>query len=389
MSLVDEHGRRLERFRDQLRKLGLDGALLVHATDVFYLTGTRQNAVLWLPTAGVPVLLVRKSLARAQAEAAVGEVRPFPRSKELPAVLGEARRVGVTFDVAPVSVVRFYERALPGVELADVSAPLREVRSVKSAFEIDRMRETAHVACSVISEVPTFLAEGMREIDLSAEIEYRMRRAGNEGSPRVRAFNQEFFGGVVVSGESAVGSNYFDGPITGRGLSPACPVGPSTAVIPRDVPVLLDYTAIKNGYVVDLTRLVVLGKLATDLQRAFAVALAIQHELARALKPGAIPSKLFEAAQARAEREGLGRHFMGPPGDQARFVGHGVGLELDELPVLAPGFDAPLVEGQTIAVEPKFVIPGRGAVGIENTWAVGRDGGVKLTDMDDAMMRVE
>ena len=388
MSLVDEHGRRLERFRDKLRALGVDGALLVHATDVFYLTGTRQNAVLWLPTAGVPVLLARKSLARAQAEAAIGDVRPFPRSKDLAPLVAGARRVGFTFDVAPVSVARFYERALPGIELADVSTELRELRSVKSAWEIDRMRETAHVLCSVLSEVPSFLQEGMREIDLSAEIEYRMRKAGNEGSPRVRAFNQEFFGGVVVAGESAVGSNYFDGPITGRGLSPACPVGPSTAVIPRDVPVLLDYTAIKNGYVVDMTRLVVIGKLASDLQRAFAVALAIQHEVARTLRPGAIPSQIWEAARARAEREGLGRHFMGPPGEQARFVGHGVGLELDEVPVLAPGFDAPLVEGQTIAVEPKFVLPGRGAVGIENTWAVGRDGGVKITDMDDAMMRL-
>jgi Xaa-Pro aminopeptidase len=79
---------------------------------------------------------------------------------------------------------------------------------------------------------------------------------------------------------------------------------------------------------------------------------------------------------------------MGPPGDQARFVGHGVGLELDELPVLAPGFDAPLVAGQTIAVEPKFVLPGLGAVGIENTWAVGESGGVRITELGDAVVSV-
>jgi Xaa-Pro aminopeptidase len=79
---------------------------------------------------------------------------------------------------------------------------------------------------------------------------------------------------------------------------------------------------------------------------------------------------------------------MGPPGDQARFVGHGVGLELDELPVLAPGFDSPLVLGQTVAVEPKFVLPGLGAVGIENTWAVGPSGGERITLLDDAVVRV-
>ncbi len=388
MSLAEEHGRRLGRFRDALRAEGLDGALLVHATDVFYLTGTRQNATLWLPAGGDPVLLVRKSVARAQAEAAVADVRRFPPAAELAPVVGGARRIGFTFDVAPVAVARYYERALPGVELHDVSSHLRAQRSVKSAFEIDRMRETARIACAALGEVASYLEAGMREIDASAEIEYRMRKAGNEGSPRVRAFNQEFYGGVAVAGESAVGSNYFDGPITGRGLSASCPVGPSTAVIPRDAPVLLDYTAIKAGYIVDMTRLVVFGKLAPELLRAFSVALAIQHELARSLKPGAVPSALWDAARARAEREGLGRHFRGPPGEQARVVGHGVGLELDELPVLAPGFDTPLVEGQTVAVEPKFVFPGVGAVGIENTWAVGSQGGVKITDMDDALMRL-
>jgi Xaa-Pro aminopeptidase len=78
---------------------------------------------------------------------------------------------------------------------------------------------------------------------------------------------------------------------------------------------------------------------------------------------------------------------MGPPDGQVRFVGHGVGLELDELPVLAPGFDEPLRAGQTLAVEPKFVLPGLGAVGIENTWAVAEGGGVRLTELDDGAIR--
>jgi Xaa-Pro aminopeptidase len=79
---------------------------------------------------------------------------------------------------------------------------------------------------------------------------------------------------------------------------------------------------------------------------------------------------------------------MGPPGAQARFVGHGVGLELDELPVLASGFDAPLREGQTVALEPKFVFPDLGAVGIENTWAVAPGGGVRITELPDDVIRV-
>lgn len=152
------------------------------------------------------------------------------------------------------------------------------------------------------------------------------------------------------------------------------------------MPVLLDYTAILDGYITDMTRIAVCGSLAPELQRAYGVACAISDEVAAGLRPGTLPSQLWERARARAEAEGLGGFFMGPPGDQARFVGHGVGLELDELPVLAPGFDEPLQLGQTLAVEPKFVLPGLGAVGIENTWAVGERGGERITALGDELL---
>ncbi|ABS27798.1 Xaa-Pro peptidase family protein [Anaeromyxobacter sp. Fw109-5] len=385
MTPNSECQRRLDAFRETLGTQGLDGAVLVHATDVFYLSGTRQNAALWVPAAGDAVLLVRKSLERARLESPLADVRPFSSSKELAAALGRPRRVGFTFDVAPGAVERFWARAL-GAELADVSAPLRVQRSVKSAWELDRMRETAQLLCGVFGELPAFLHAGMRELDLAAEIECRMRKAGNEGSPRLRGFNQEFFMGLALAAGSATAPSYFDGPVTGRGLSPSSPLGASVEPIPRDVPILLDYTAMKSGYVTDMTRIAVCGRLAPELARAFEVALAIQEEVARSLRPGAIPSELWGRAKALAEAEGLSDCFMGPPGAQARFVGHGVGLELDELPVLAPGFDVPLQLGQVLAVEPKFVLPGLGAIGIENTWAVADAGGARLTELPDTVV---
>jgi Xaa-Pro aminopeptidase len=136
------------------------------------------------------------------------------------------------------------------------------------------------------------------------------------------------------------------------------------------------------GYIVDMTRLAVCGELPDAAARAFQVDLDIQREVAARLVPGAVPSELWERARATAEEAGLGDSFMGPPGGQARFVGHGVGLELDELPVLAPGFDDPLVAGQTLAVEPKFVFPGLGAAAIENTWTVAPGGGSRITALD-------
>lgn len=384
----EECSRRLDALRRTLAERSLDAALLVWATDVFYFSGTRQNAALWVPREGEPLLLVRKSFARARAESPLAEVRPFPPSKELPAVLGPARRVAFTPDVATSSVERFWQRALPGAELSDLSGAIREQRSVKSPWELARMRATGELLSGVLRELPSYLRAGMREVDLSAEIEARLRRAGNEGSPRMRAFNQEFFMGLAVAGGTATAPSYFDGPVTGRGLSASSPLGASTDAIPRDVPVLLDYTAILDGYIHDMTRIAVCGTLRPELQRAYGAARAISDEVAAGLRPGAVPSQLWERARARAEEAGLGSVFMGPPGDQARFVGHGVGLELDELPVLAPGFDQPLRLGQTIAVEPKFVLPGLGAVGIENTWAVGEQGGERITAMGDELIEV-
>jgi Xaa-Pro aminopeptidase len=386
---VAEHQTRVHKLQQALRAAGLDGAILVWATDVFYYAGTRQNGALWIPARGAPVLLVRKSLARARLESQVADVRPFPPSTELPGFFGPSvRRLGLTLDAVPAAQVDFWSRQLPGREIADVSMAVRQQRSVKSPFEIEQQRACAERLCAVYAEVPGFLEPGMREIDLAAEFECRLRKAGNEGVARLRAFNLELAGGVLVSGQSALEPGAFDGPVVGRGLSPASPAGASTRPIGRDEPVLLDYTATMGGYIVDMTRIFVCGRLAPELERAFETALSIQAEVARHLRPGAIPSDIWEQAKRLAGEAGLGESFMGPPGEQVRFVGHGVGLELDELPVLASGFMAPLVAGQTVAVEPKFVLPGLGAVGIENTWAVAEGGGERLTMLPDAVVRV-
>jgi Xaa-Pro aminopeptidase len=389
MTPATECTRRLATLREALASSGLDGALLLQAVDVLWLTGTRQNAALWVPREGEATLLVRKSLERARAESPLARVLPFPPSRELAGIIGAGRRLGLTFDVVPVAAQQFWSKALPGVAWTDLSMPVRQARSVKSPWELERMRDTAALLSGVLRELPSFLRPGMRELDLSAELEIRMRRAGNQGSPRVRGFNQEFFMGLALAGDSAAAPSYFDGPVTGRGLSASSPLGASVAPIERDQPVLLDYTAILEGYLTDMTRMAVCGALAPELRRAFDVARAIQDEVAAALRPGAVPSRLYALARERAEAAGLGTFFMGPPGAQARFVGHGIGLELDEVPVLAPGFDAPIQAGMTFAIEPKFVFPGQGVVGIENTFAVGEDGGLRLSDLSDDLLTVD
>lgn len=379
-----ESEQRIIRLQAALKNKGIDGALLIFPIDVYYFSGTRQNSVLWIPAEGNPFLLVRKSLSRAQRESMIEDTRPFPSSRDLPSVFGNRTgTVGLTFDVAPVTQYTFYARALPGREFVDISGIIRDIRSVKSGWELEKMKESGAMLCGVFRQVPEFLKPGMRELDLSAEFECRLRKAGSEGLVRMRAFNQELLQGLTVSGVTAVEPGFFDGAVTGLGLSSASPHGASRCEIPPNTPIVLDYAGIKDGYIVDMTRIFCLGSLSADLRAAFDTALAIQQYLVDNLKPGVICEELFLKSREIATAAGLVKNYMGAPGENARFVGHGVGLELDELPVLAQGFKAPLVAGQTLALEPKFVIPGHGVIGIENTFAVSEDGGVKLTDLPD------
>ena len=386
MDQKKECRQRIERLQKQLQRKGLCGSMLIYPIDIYYYAGTRQNSLLWVPAEGAPLLLVRKSLIRARAESCVDDVRPYPPGRKLPELFAEAKRIGLTHDVLPAQQVGYLSKVLPDKEWADISAINRDLRSVKSDWELGKLKVAGKKLCGVFADIPEFLRPGMRELDLAAEFEYRARKAGSEGHVRMRAFNQELFQGLAVAGSSAASPGFFDGAVTGRGLSRALCHGSSIAPIEANVPIMVDYTGVHEGYLVDMTRIFVIGELAPKARRAFDVALEIQDEVVQQLRPGASGADLFEAARQKAEQSGLGDNFMGPPGEQAKFVGHGVGLELDEMPVLAQGFDIPLQAGQTIAIEPKFVLPEIGVVGIENTFAVAEDGGVKITDMADSLV---
>jgi len=381
-----ESDARISLLQQRLRDEGIDGALFVYAVDVYYFTGSRQNALLWIPAAGRPLHLIRRSYSRGRQESVIDDIRPFPPSREFPDLFsGDIRKIGVTLDVLPVQQYRFYKKLFHGREFVDISLINRELRSVKSPFELEAMRASGRKLCEVFAQAPSFLKPGMREIDLAAEFEFRLRKSGHEGYLRMRAFNQETTG-LAVAGANAEVPGCFDGPLIGKGLSAAAPFGPSSDAIKTNVPIVIDYGIVFRGYMVDMTRIFAFGRLAPELERAFAVAIEIQAWLAENLRPGRTWEDLYSEAAGLAAEAGLQDNFMGYPGEQAKFVGHGVGLELDEFPVLAPKFKYPLQGGQTIAIEPKFVLPGLGAIGIENTYAVTENGGEKLTEFPDEIV---
>jgi Xaa-Pro aminopeptidase len=370
---------RTASFQAKLRDAGLDAALIVDQTDLYYLAGTTQSAHLVVPADAEPILLVRRTLERAQRESALDRVEPLRSLRELPDALHAAGldggRVGLELDVLPAAQYLGYVRRLEGFELADCSAILRALRAVKSPWELAQMRTAADQLAHVPDWVAQILREGMSEIELAAEIDRRLRLAGHQGLVRFRGFNQEMSTSSIVAGPSAAVPGAADTPIVGPGPNPAVAKGASARPIGRGEPVVVDLVGAWEGYLADQTRSFTLGPPADErVEPAYRLAESILVTVASETRPGAPASAVYDRAVELAAGD-LGAFFMG----EAAFVGHGLGLEIDELPVLAPGFDMPLAEGTVFALEPKFLFPGELAVGVENTYAVTTDGVEVLT----------
>lgn len=387
---------RRERLQQLMRAQGMDGCLISQNVGIYYFTGSMQTGYLFVPSVGEASFYVRRSLLRARAESKVrtedlGSFRQFGArlAADYPALFAkEHPSIGADLDVMPAQLYLKLREIVPNAHWADASAMLRRVRTVKSPYEADRIRAAAQVAAHALDEGLTELKEGMTELSLIAVIEYAIRRQGHVGLMRMRGYNQEIMTGMVAAGAASAEPSYFDGPAGGRGLTPAAPQSASYRPIRRDEPILLDIGCCIDGYVIDQTRAAVIGSLPRDLEQAYEAAVHILRRTESRLKPGAVPEQLYAEALEMAAEAGLSAHFMGFGADQVRFLGHGIGLEIDEWPVLARGFAEPLEAGMVIAVEPKFTFPGRGVVGIENTYLITENGFETLTVSPEKLFKV-
>jgi Xaa-Pro aminopeptidase len=381
---------RITRLQERLREADLDGALIAGVVNLYYLSGTTQQSHLLVPAEGEAVLLTRRHLARAREESPLACQERLPRLGALPervrAALGRApARLGLELDILPVALFRRYERLFPETELVDVSRAIREQRMIKSPYEIELVRAAGEQLRLMYEELPGVLREGMDELELAAWVEYRLRLAGHHGGIRMRAFNAEVFYGNVLTGPHGAVRGKFDGPTCGPGLGPGVGCGAGSRRIVRGEPVFLDIVGGAGGYLCDQTRIFAIGDLDPELRRAHEVCMAIEASVLELARPGVACRALYERALAMAAEEGLADHLMGPPGDQAAFLGHGIGLELDEWPVLSARAPWTLAPGMVLAIEPKMIFPGRGAVGLENTWVVREHGLERLTALPNEL----
>lgn len=378
----DELAGRLTRFQARLREHRVDIAIISQGVDLVYLAGTRQQAHLLIPRYGEPLLLTRKSARRAAWESPWPS-RPMRSLRDLPSALAEVvarpARIGLELDVLPVLAYRQYESLWPDTEIVDIGGLLREQRAVKTPWELDRIRDAAVISDAICRAVPDILREGMTELELSARLEAVGRSLGHQGLTPMRAWNMDLYYGVAGAGPSVVAPGHFDGPIAGLGVSVAGPTGASHRPIGRGEPVIVDFVSVSGGYMCDQTRTFSIGPLPGELRDAYAAMREVYATITRSARPGAVGGDVYDQAVARAAALGMADVFMGTPEERVSFVAHGVGLEVDELPLLARGYKGALEEGMVLAVEPKAVFPALGCVGLENTTVVTRDGLASLS----------
>lgn len=374
-----EIDQRIEKLRKQLEDNNIGAALLVQRADLLYFAGSIQGAHLYVPVDEEPILMVFKSLDRAIAESPLSRIVPLGSPKGIPDLLRQygyplPLTIGMELDVLPANLYFTYQKIFEEKNIIDISHFIRLVRAVKSAYEIDMMHRAAEGSDQVAACVPELLQEGMTELELAGKVEAEARRMGHQGIVRMRYWGGEVFYGHLMAGPSGAVPSFPRSPTGGSGASPAVAQGPGFRPIQRNEPVLVDYVFALNGYYSDHTRIFSIGEPAAELIAAHTAMLDVQALIKKEAKPGVKSGDIYELAIERTRTLGYDMYFMGVGDERIRFVGHGIGIELDEYPFLASGQKLELQENMILAVEPKLIFPGKGVVGIENTHRVTEDG---------------
>jgi Xaa-Pro dipeptidase len=369
---------------------GFDTALVVGRVNQYYLTGTMQNGVLALRGDGSYRFFVRKSFERARAESPLeGIVRMDgyrDMLSELPSDLG---RTYIETEVMPLAMLERIRKYLKPSEILPLDQVLLAQRAVKDPDEVSLIEESGRLHGKLLeTTVPSLLREGMSEVDLAAEMYSAMLKAGHHGLSRFSMFQMEMVIGQVGFGEDSLYPTNFDGPGGMLGMHPAVPIlGSRERRLRKGDIVFADVGHGVLGYHSDKTQVYCFGaKPPAAAVQAHEACRAVLKKALGLLKPGVTAGEVYDQAMSDLP-DCLSRNFMGYK-ESVKFLGHGVGLHIDEAPIIMSNNKAPLLENMVIALEPKCGIEGVGMVGVEETYLVTASGPKCLTGGDRGIVVV-
>ena len=386
--MIQELRKRWNALQQALAREGGDAILITTNVNLFYVSGRIFSGAAYVRPEGDPLFFVRRPVGLKG-----GNVIYIRKPEE---IVGHLQQRGIPmpaklfFETDSISYneYRRYEKIFDPRVVCNGTQLLRGVRSIKTSYEIGRIMRSNVLHARLYERIPSLYRPGMTDTELSIEIERESRRLGSLGIFRIFGQSMEIFMGSLLAGDNADAPSPYDFALGGAGLDASLPVGGNGTPLTDGTSVMVDMGGNFTGYMTDMTRVFSVGKLTDRAYKAHDTALEIQRRIEQTAAPGVPAADLYNLAVRIAADAGLSDYFMGHR-QQAGFIGHGIGIEINEAPVLAPRSKEALVPGMVFALEPKFVIPSVGAVGIENSFLVTDNGIEKLTHCEEAIVPLQ
>lgn len=385
--LISDLQLKWDRIQQAMHKIGADACLLSVDVNLYYTTGKIYSGYFYLPVEGAPWFFIKRPNELKGDH--IEQIRKPEQMVEIFAERGIKMPDKLLLEADELTYNDYIrlQSVFQPKETGNATTLMRTLREIKTPWEISQFRISAEKHAKTYSEVPDCFRPGMTDLEFQYEIEKRMRQNGSIGIFRAFGANMDIFMGSILAGENAEAPSPFDFALGGSGMNAACPLGANGTILKDGTAIMVDMAGNYTSYMTDMTRVFSVGKLPEEAYRAHQTSLIIQNEIENAARPGVVCSELYNIAANIAEKEGFCANFMGTK-QQAKFVGHGIGIQINELPVLTPRSREELQPNMVFALEPKFVIPGVGAVGIENSFLVTDSGLEKLTHFNEEITQL-
>ncbi len=377
--LLPELKERRDKIRVFMAQQDIDAALITCNVNLIYTYGRVVSGYLYLPL-NAPARLFVKRPNDIEGE----HVYSIRKPEQIPALIQECglplpSKLMLEGDELPFTEYTRLAGCFPDATIVNGTPLIRQARSTKTNMELCMLRRSGAAHDKAYQQIPSVYQPGMTDRQFSIEIERLMRLEGCLGIFRVFGQSMEIFMGSVLAGDNAAAPSPYDFALGGKGLDPSIPGGVNGSLLQAGQSVMVDMGGNFYGYMCDMSRVFSVGKLSDKAYAAHQVCLEVQDAVSAMAKPGVACEDLYQTAIDLVAKAGFEDFFMGID-QKAKFIGHGIGLEINEAPVLAPRMKQELEPGMVFALEPKIVLPGVGPLGIENSWAVTLEGVEKLTN---------
>ena len=382
------------RLQEALRRMDADGCLLSVDVNLYYMTGRIYGGYFYMPAEGKPWLFVRRPVIEPEIDGDdLYNIVQIRKPEDIPAILNKEglelpAHLLLEADELTYSDYMRLVKAFEPQKTGNATALMRTLREIKTPHEIELFRISATQHAKTYAQIRSCYQPGMTDLEFQFAIEAIMRRNGSHGLFRAFGANMDIFMGSILTGDNAETPSPFDFALGGGGMDASCPLGANGTELKPGMAVMVDMAGNYTAYMTDMTRVFSVGDLTDLAYKAHENSLLIQTEIENIARPGTPCSELYDIAWQLTKDAVLEAYFIRAK-QQAEFVGHRVWIHIYRLPVLTLRSEECLSPGMVFALEPKYVIPGTGAVGIENSFLVTDKGLEKLTIFEENIIKLD